>query len=214
MNFDFSISEFRLLARDRLRPDAPVGWDKSDDDMNERATMIPDGIVTKAAAVLVGVVDRPSGPAIILTQRTAHLSNHPGQIAFPGGRIDDGETALQAALRETEEETGVAREFVECLGYLDGYLTVTGYVVAPVVAVVREGFELSPHAHEVDDVFEVPLSFLMDRKNLQLNSREFRGVQRHYFVYPFQNRYIWGATAGMLKNLCDKLYAPPESFQS
>ncbi len=201
----FSFNEFRERAGARLLAAAPDGWDRSDDDMNARARMIPDGVVTRPAAVLVPIVCREN-PTILLTQRTAHLTKHAGQIAFPGGRLDDGETALDAALRETEEETGLHRDFVEPVGFLDGYLTVTGYVVTPVVAWVREGFEVKPQATEVDEVFEVPLDFLMNRDNLRIDQREFKGVQRHYYVYPFQNRYIWGATAGMLKNLSDRLY--------
>jgi 8-oxo-dGTP pyrophosphatase MutT (NUDIX family) len=209
MNFDFTAAEFRSRAARGLLTDAPPDWNRSDDDMNLRAKMIPDGIVPKPASVLIGIIDRPAGPTLLLTQRTAHLSKHAGQIAFPGGRRDEGETAVHAALRETEEETGLDRNFVEVVGFLDGYLTVTGYVITPVVALVREGFTITPHAHEVDEVFEVPLSFLMNRDNLRLDSREFKGVQRHYYVYPYKDRYIWGATAGMLKNLCDRLYELP-----
>lgn len=201
----FSFDDFRERAATRLLSVAPDGWNRSDDDMNARAKLIPDGVVTKPAAVLVPIVCREN-PTVLLTVRTAQLSKHAGQIAFPGGRLDAGETAVDAALRETEEETGLHRQFIDPVGYLDGYLTVTGYVVTPVVALIKEGFELKPHAVEVDDVFEVPLDFLMDRSNLRIDQREFRGVSRHYYVYPFQERYIWGATAGMLKNLSDRLY--------
>lgn len=209
MNSEFTLEDFRRRAASGLLVDAPLDWNRSDDDMNQRSRLIPDGIVPKAASVLIGIVDRAGEPTVLLTQRTAHLSNHAGQISFPGGRRDDGENSLEAALRETDEETGLSREFIDVLGYLDGYLTVTGYVIVPVVAVVREGFALVPHAHEVDEVFEVPLDFLMNRDNLRLDSREFKGVQRHYYVYPYKDRYIWGATAGMLKNLCDRLYELP-----
>jgi 8-oxo-dGTP pyrophosphatase MutT (NUDIX family) len=113
---------------------------------------------------------------------------------------------MDAALRETEEETGISRTFVQPLGYLDGYLTVTQYVITPVVALLREGFTLTPDANEVADVFEVPLAFLMERANCERHSREFRGLTRHYYVYPYENRYIWGATAGMIRNMGDRLY--------
>jgi 8-oxo-dGTP pyrophosphatase MutT (NUDIX family) len=202
---EFSFSDFQNRAQSRLLKDAPNGWNRSDDDMNARAKMIPEGVVTRPAAVLVAIICRDI-PTVLLTQRTAHMSKHAGQIAFPGGRLEEGETAVAAALREAEEETGLAPHYVDTIGYLDGYLTVTGFVVTPVVAWVREGFTLQPQATEVDDVFEVPLSFLMDKSNLKVHDRDFKGIQRHYYVYPYRERYIWGATAGMLKNLSDKLY--------
>jgi 8-oxo-dGTP pyrophosphatase MutT (NUDIX family) len=204
MSFDFS--DFQARAKSCLLPEQPKGWNRSDDDMNDRARMIPDGVVTKPAAVLVPIVLRESGATVLLTQRHADLSQHAGQIAFPGGRMDTGETALQAALRETFEETGLATEFISPLGYLDGYLTITQYVVTPVVALVREGFSLQAAPQEVDDIFEVPLSFLMDPANRQTQSREWKGMTRHFYVYPHGERYIWGATAGMIKNLHDRLY--------
>ncbi len=202
----FSFADFRERASKNLLQHAPDSWNRSDDDMNQRARMIPENVVTKPAAVLVGIVCRDNEPAILLTHRTANLSKHAGQIAFPGGRTDQGETPLQAALREAQEETGLASNYVEHAGYLDGYLTISGYVVTPVVAWVRQGFTLSRQADEVDDIFEVPLSFLMDRTNLRIDERKFQGVSRHYYVYPYGNRYIWGATAGMLKNLSDRIY--------
>jgi 8-oxo-dGTP pyrophosphatase MutT (NUDIX family) len=179
--------------------------------MNTKARMIPDGMKPKLAAVLVPIVCRGDDLSVLLTQRTAHLSKHAGQIAFPGGKRDDGETPLQAALREAQEETGLAADFVEPLGYLDGYLTVTGYLVNPVVALVRDGFTLQAEAGEVADIFEVPMSFLMNAANRETHSREWQGLTRHYYVYPFGERYIWGATAGMIKNLGDRLYGSPQN---
>lgn len=200
------LQDFLARAGRHLLPQAPATWDRSDDDMNAKARMIPEGVSPRQASVLVPVVARPQGLAMLLTQRTEHLSKHAGQIAFPGGRREEGETALDAALRETEEETGISRTFVQPLGYLDGYLTVTQYVITPVVALLREGFTLTPDANEVADVFEVPLAFLMERANCERHSREFRGLTRHYYVYPYENRYIWGATAGMIRNMGDRLY--------
>jgi 8-oxo-dGTP pyrophosphatase MutT (NUDIX family) len=202
----FTIEELRSRATRNLLRNAPLTWNRSDDDMNARARMIPDGIQPKPAAVLIPIVAH-SALTCLLTQRTEKLSSHAGQIAFPGGKLDPGETALDAALRETEEETGLSRKFVEPLGYLDGYLTITGYVITPVVALVQPGFTLAPHADEVDDVFEVPLAFLMNSANRERHTRDWQGLPRHYYAYPYGNRYIWGATAGMLKNLSDRLHA-------
>ena len=203
---DFSFADFKARAARHLRAEPPSNWNRSDDDMNDRAPMIAPGATAKPAAVLIPIVSKASGPTVLLTRRTAHLSKHGGQIAFPGGKQDLGETPLAAALRETLEETGLAAEFISPLGYLDGYLTVTHYMVTPVVALVREGFKLQPHVHEVDEIFEVPLDFLMDPKNRQTQSREWKGTTRHFYVYPHGDRYIWGATAGMIKNLHDRLY--------
>ena len=202
----FTAADFLARASRNLLLEAPASWDASDDDMNIKARMIPDGIKPKAAAVLVPVIRRGGGLTILLTQRTAHLSKHAGQIAFPGGRRDAGETALQTALREAQEETGLDPRFVEPLGFLDGYLTVTGYLVNPVVALLRDGFSLQAEAGEVADMFEVPLPFLMTASNRETHAREWQGLTRHYYAYPYGERYIWGATAGMIKNLGDRLY--------
>lgn len=203
MNFDFT--DFKRRAKAHLFTSPPVGWNRSDDDMNERARMIPYGVVTKPAAVLVPIILRAE-PMVLLTQRHADLSKHAGQIAFPGGRIDAGETVLQAALREAHEEVGLDASLVTPLGYLDGFLTITHYVVIPVVALVNAACSFQAQPQEVDDIFEVPLSFLMDAANRQIQSREFNGLARHFYVYPHGERYIWGATAGMIKNLHDRLY--------
>ncbi len=175
--------------------------------MNTRSRLLPENLKPMPAAVLVPIINRASGLSVLLTQRTETLSKHPGQIAFPGGRIDPNETALDAALREAEEEVALHRNFIEPLGFLDGYLTVTGYLVKPVVALVREGHVISKQVDEVADVFEVPLDFLMDMSNLRIDSREFKGIQRHYYAFSFGESYIWGATAGMIKSLHDRIYA-------
>jgi 8-oxo-dGTP pyrophosphatase MutT (NUDIX family) len=155
-----------------------------------------------AASVLVPIVDRSPGPTVLFTQRTAHLKNHSGQISFPGGRAEasDG-SAERTALRETWEEVGLPEERVELLGRLSDYHTRTGYRITPVVGIVQPPFDLIPDANEVAEVFEVPLAFLLDARNHQRHSREFEGRQRYFFAIPFEGRYIWGATAGMLVNL-------------
>jgi 8-oxo-dGTP pyrophosphatase MutT (NUDIX family) len=161
----------------------------------------------RPAAVLIAVVDHPE-PTILLTQRAAHLNDHAGQIAFPGGKIDATDASpLDAALREAEEEVGLSRDFVEPLGYLDLYGTAFGFRILPTVARVRPGFELRINRSEVDDAFEVPLSFLMNPSNHQVHSKEFRGLERSYYAMPFAERYIWGATAGMLRILYERIYS-------
>ena len=145
---------------------------------------------------------------MLLTLRTRHLPSHAGQVAFPGGKIDAGDAdAVGAALREAKEETGLDPAFVEPIGFLDVYQTRTGFRVVPVVALIRPGFRLQPHAGEVDAVFEVPLAFLMDPANHVQESREWQGATRHFYAMPYGDRYIWGATAGMIRNLYDLLYA-------
>lgn len=181
---------------------------RSDDDMNAALPMIPEGAPRKAAAVLVPLVLRSEGTTLLLTKRRDHLSSHAGQIAFPGGRIDgEHETAVAAALREAFEETGVEAGFIEPIGFLDGYVTVTSYAIVPVVALLRPGFTITPHDGEVADVFEVPLAFLMDAANHQKHARDWNGGKRYYYAMPFGERYIWGATAGMIRNFYDRMYA-------
>ncbi|MGI9384518.1 MAG: CoA pyrophosphatase [Methyloligellaceae bacterium] len=160
-----------------------------------------------AAAVLVPIVDRAPEATVLLTLRTDDLPTHAGQIAFPGGKMEavDG-TPLDTALRETREEIGLAPEFVDVVGFLDTYQTGTGYRIAPAVAVVSSGFTLALDGTEVAEAFEVPLSFLMDAANHQQHSRTLRGRHRTYYAMPYQDRYIWGATAGILRNLYDWLY--------
>ena len=162
---------------------------------------------TRPAAVLVPVVDRPA-PGVILTMRTSELASHAGQIAFPGGKIDKVDHGpLAAALREAKEEIGLDARLVEPLGYLDLYLTFSGYRILPVVARVAPDYALALSAAEVADAFEVPLDFLMGPENHQRHSRDWKGIERSYYAMPFGERYIWGVTAGILRNLYERIYA-------
>lgn len=159
-----------------------------------------------AAAVLVPLVERETGFTVLLTQRAAHLSDHAGQISFPGGRIDPTDRdAEDAALREAEEEISLPRDHVELIGRLDTYVTRTGYEVTPCVALVRPPAVLRPDPREVAAIFEVPLAFFRDPANRRKESRMFNGRLRFFYVYPWEDRYIWGATAGMLWNLAEVL---------
>jgi len=158
--------------------------------------------------VLVPVVQRADGLTVLLTRRTAHLNDHAGQISFPGGRAEPGDASAAAtALRETEEEIGLAAARVEVLGQLHEYLTVTGYRVTPVVGLVTPPLDLRPDDFEVAEIFEVPLEFLLDPANHQRNSVIHEGRQRRYYAIPYRQYYIWGATAGMLMNFCGFLTA-------
>jgi 8-oxo-dGTP pyrophosphatase MutT (NUDIX family) len=207
-----SSAEFFDRSRARLRFDVPPGLidpniiPKSGDHGTDRMLeIIAREQPVRPAAVLIPVVDHPQ-PTVLLTQRSAHLNDHAGQIAFPGGKIDATDASpLEAALREAEEEVGLQREFVEPIGYLDLYATGFGFRILPTVARVRPGFKLSINKGEVDDAFEVPLAFLMDPANHQLHSKEFRGMERSYYAMPFAERYIWGATAGILRVLYERI---------
>jgi 8-oxo-dGTP pyrophosphatase MutT (NUDIX family) len=160
---------------------------------------------TKPAAVLIPVIDRDE-PAVLLTIRTQDLSSHAGQVAFPGGKIDPGdESPVAAALREAKEEIGLASTLIEPLGYLDLYLTFSGFRILPTVARVKPGFTLTLNPREVTETFEVPLAFLMAPANHQRRSRDWKGIPREYYAIPFGDRYIWGITAGIVRNLYDRV---------
>ena len=162
----------------------------------------------RPAAVLIPVVDHRE-PTVLLTQRSPNLADHAGQIAFPGGKIDATDASpLDTALREAEEEVGLDRAFVDPIGYLDVYGTGFGFRILPTVARVRPGFALRINHGEVDDAFEVPLSFLMNPANHQVHSKEFRGMERSYYAMPYAERYIWGATAGILRVLYERICSP------
>ncbi len=177
---------------------------RGDHDLNP--WMSPPSTALRPAAVLVPLVDHPNGMSVLLTQRTAHLSAHAGQISFPGGRIEEHDPdAVAAALRETEEEVGLARERVSVVGRLDSYVTGTGFEITPIVGIVAPPFALAIDPYEVAEAFEVPLAFILDRKNHQRVERESAGMRRAFFVLPFEGRNIWGATAGILVNLAEVL---------
>jgi 8-oxo-dGTP pyrophosphatase MutT (NUDIX family) len=207
--------EFFARARTRLDFDVPPGlYDPNivpasgDPGTDKMLEIIAREQPVRPAAVLIPIIDRPE-PTVLLTQRSAHLNDHAGQIAFPGGKIDAiDDSPLGAALREAEEEVGLSREFVQAVGYLDLYATGFGFRILPTVARVRPGFELTINHSEVDDAFEVPLSFLMNPANHQVHSKEFRGMERFYYAMPFAERYIWGATAGILRVLYERIYLP------
>jgi 8-oxo-dGTP pyrophosphatase MutT (NUDIX family) len=159
----------------------------------------------RPAAVLIGIVEH-AAPTVLLTQRSAHLNDHAGQISFPGGKIDAGDASpLEAALREAEEEIGLDRAFIDPIGYLDVYATGFGFRILPTLARVRPGFELRVNPNEVDEAFEIPLAFLMDPVNHQRHSKEWRGIMRSYYAMPFADRYVWGATAGILRVLYERI---------
>lgn len=159
------------------------------------------------AAVLVPLIDRPEGLSVLLTRRAEHLKHHPGQISFPGGRLertDDGPAA--AALRESHEEIGLPLAHVEVVGYLENYLTITGYSVTPVVGFVRPGFELSLDTTEVAEAFEVPLEYILDHGNLIRRETRFMGFRVPYYEIPYKQYHIWGATAGMIVGFRSRLF--------
>ncbi len=158
------------------------------------------------AAVLVPLIDRPDELMVLLTERTSHLAHHAGQVSFPGGHIEPQDGGpKETALRETEEEIGLDRQRVTVIGRLDIYITRTGFAVQPVVGIVSPPFILKPDPHEVAEIFEVPLSFLLNRDNHQPCTAEVDGVTRHFWAIPYGGHFIWGATAGMLVDLCDIL---------
>jgi 8-oxo-dGTP pyrophosphatase MutT (NUDIX family) len=210
---DIGSAEFFERARARLRFDIPPGLNDasiipvSGDPGNDRMLqIIAQERPIRPAAVLIPVVEHAQ-PTVLLTQRAAHLNDHAGQISFPGGKIDATDAApLDAALREAWEEIGLGREFIDPIGYLDLYATGFGFRILPTLARVKPGFTLRINETEVDDAFEVPLSFLMDPANHQLHSKEFRGIERSYYAMPFAERYIWGATAGILRVLYERIY--------
>jgi 8-oxo-dGTP pyrophosphatase MutT (NUDIX family) len=173
----------------------------SDHDLNPDV-VLPEGRRLKPAAVLIGVLD----DTVVLTKRASHLQHHPGQIAFPGGKVDAGDRdATAAALREAHEEIGLDPATVRILAELPVHETVTGYSINPVLARIERAFIPLPEAGEVAEVFRVPLSFVMDPAHYRIEHRRWRGVWRRYYVVPYGPYYIWGATARMLKSLAERV---------
>jgi 8-oxo-dGTP pyrophosphatase MutT (NUDIX family) len=206
-------TEFFNRSRARLNFDVPPGLvdpniiPRTGDSGNDRMLeIVAQEQPVRPAAVLIPVVDHPE-PTVLLTQRSPHLSNHAGQISFPGGKIDATDASPRdAALREACEEVGLSRDFIEPIGYLDLYGTAFGFRILPTVAKVRPGFKLVINEAEVVDAFEVPLAFLMNPENHQIHNKEFRGMERSYYAMPYAERYIWGATAGILRVLYERIY--------
>ena len=185
---------------------ARPGLASSDYDLNRDAAR-PLGRSLRPAAVLAPIMMRPQGWSLILTKRSSHLKHHPGQIAFPGGKQDEGDSTLQAAaLREAQEEIGLPPHQVEILGSFAPHETVTGFEVTPVVAHVTAPFDIRPEAGEVDEVFFVPLAHVLDPANYVIEGRRWRGQRRHYYAVPYGPYYIWGATARILRAWTDSLH--------
>ncbi|HEY7301520.1 MAG TPA: CoA pyrophosphatase [Xanthobacteraceae bacterium] len=206
--------EFFARARARLTLEVPAGLRdagilprRGDHDIDPVMQKIAATRPIRPAAVLVPIVDRDE-PMVLLTQRAAHLKDHGGQISFPGGKIEATDASpAAAAIREAQEEIGLAPQLIEPLGYLDLYLTTLGYRIVPTLARVAPDFRLRLNHEEVEDSFEVPLAFLMAPENHQRHSRDWNGMTRSFYAMPFGERYIWGATAGILRNLYERIYA-------
>ena len=193
--------DLNILRAALERPATP----SSDYDLNPDIAL-PEGRKLRPAAVLIAIADAPGGAEVILTKRASHLKHHPGQIAFPGGKLDDGDADLvSAALREAEEEIGLPRDLVSVLELMPTHETVTSYEVTPVVAALNGDFDPVPEPGEVAEIFRVSLAFLMDPSAYRVERRRWRGVWRQFYVVPYGPYYIWGATARMLKSLADRV---------
>ena len=196
------MSDLATRLRASLIADGPPS---SDYDLNSDL-VLPEGRVLREAAVLIPIVERDGGAHVILTKRSSALKHHPGQIAFPGGKVDDGDAnAEAAALREAWEEIGLKRGMVTPLGILPSHETVTGFQVTPVLAMVSQDFSPVPEPGEVAEVFEAPLDHVLNPANYLVESRRWRGQRRYYFTVPWGPYYIWGATARMLRALADRM---------
>lgn len=205
----YSAAEFRRRALNQNGGPVDHSWrDHGDHILNPDIVAMVEGFHLRDAAVLVPVVDDGDEARVIFTKRTANLRKHSGQISFPGGAIDSTDISPEmAAIRETQEEIGIAGSFVETVGRLPHYLAATGFRITPVLGVVQPGFELKPNPREVDDVFEVPLSFLMNPQNHTRDRRLVEGIDRHFYRMPYESWMIWGITAGIVRTLYERLYA-------
>lgn len=211
-----SASAFRRHARNVLHREPPVletctetilkspgDFDLNPPSAEELALVRPDRL--RPAAVLIPVIAR-TPLSVLLTVRSDRLPSHAGQISFPGGKLEaDDAGPAAAAMREAREEVGLESRFIEPVGYLDWYRTSSGYVISPLVALVHPGYDLRPDPGEVAEIFEVPLHFLLDAGNHRRHSHIWRGRQRHFHAVPYEERYIWGITAGIIKNLHERL---------
>lgn len=205
MGHRFSASDFRERVRRLSAADGSVDGDHTlNPDMQELLAQMK----LRDAAVLIPVVDYGDHTRMILTKRTEKLRSHSGQISFPGGRIDATDPTPEfAAMREAEEEIGLTPDYVDVVGRMPDYVSGSGFRIAPILAVVRPGFSLKINEDEVDDAFEVPLGFLMDPANHNRESRIWQNRERYFYTMPFGERYIWGITAGIIRNVYERLYA-------
>ena len=187
----------------QMPPDLPLKPLRSDYDLNPHYDRIKQEL--EPAAVLLPIIAR-NDPTLLFTRRTAHLARHAGQVSFPGGRWHPEDSSLTAtAIRETQEETSIEPNRISVAGFLDPYETGTGFAILPVVALIDEGFSLRPDPHEVAEIFEVPLAFLLDPANCRKGSREWRGQRREFYTFAWRGHNIWGATAAILVNLRERL---------
>jgi 8-oxo-dGTP pyrophosphatase MutT (NUDIX family) len=206
MSLLYSAADFRDRAERHLAAGAGDFLGYGDYRLNPGGDRGLAGIELKDAAVLICVVDDGGDARVILTKRTSQLRKHSGQIAFPGGKLEPGETAEAAALREAEEEIGLARHFVDLIGALPPIPVLSGFRITPVLATVRSGYLLHPNPDEVESVFEAPLSFLMDPGNHSQEKAMFRNQERHFYVMPYGEWRIWGITAGIIRSFYERFY--------
>jgi 8-oxo-dGTP pyrophosphatase MutT (NUDIX family) len=210
-----SVAELRALSATKLERapstrvfDNRLEPPRSDYDLNPAAQPVGAAVPPRPAAVLVPIVARPEGLSVILIQRPETMAAHAGQVSFPGGQMEAADSSpIETALREAEEEIGLARTHIEVLGFVDCYQVGSGFRIVPVVGLVAPPFTLDLHAREVADAFEVPLAFLMDSGNHHKHSREARGTTQWFYSMPYGDRFIWGATANMIRNLFERLTA-------